>query len=270
MDADNKLKHSGNAVLNPKYGTGIFRRRIRLTSLPGKVVGELEDTMHGFRSTISHDGSTVLSVTGEAIRYPVDACPGAVEPLQELVGLPLTLSAEDINKQGKPFSNCTHLYDLSILAIAHANYNSSNNSHLNNVNNVRQYDVAVTDEVETGSKAEVWLDGELIHGWQAEMFQVTEPESLKGNTLFKGFSIWAKSQFSDMELEAAHVLQKGYFVAQARRYDMKSVAGQSLLNGHSQRNVCYASSDGVAETAVRLGSNERDFTDSAEQLLKFV
>ncbi len=257
--AESYPKYEGETFLNPSYGQGVFRRRIRLSQIADTIVGELEDCMHGFRSTIVHDGSKVREVLGETLRYPMSTCPGATEPLQELLELPLAMSAEEINKAGNPFGNCTHLYDLSILAIAHSQYHTA----------IRQYDVEVEDEIDGACEARVFLDGELIHQWQTSLFQVESPAKLKGKTLFKGFSRWAKQNFAGPELEAAHVLQKGYFVAQARRYNTEKAAGQSALHEQAQRNVCYSYSDGIVEKAVRLGGNSRDFTNTPEQLLKF-
>ena len=117
------------------------------------MIGELEDGMDGLRSTIVHDGDKVCEVLGETLRYPMSTCSGAIGPLQELLGLPLSLSAEEINKAGNPFGNCTHLYDLSILAIAHSQYPAA----------IRQYDVEVDDELDGACEARVVIDGELIH-----------------------------------------------------------------------------------------------------------
>lgn len=252
-------EYKGETFLNPDYGKGVFRRRILLSSSPASVVAELEDCMHGFRSTILHDNTQVTEVLGETLRYPMSTCPGATAPLQELLGLPLSMTAEEINKAGNPFGNCTHLYDLSILAIAHTQWDKK----------TRQYDVEVDDEVAGKSEARVYLDGELVHCWLTKEFCVQAPAQLAGNTLFKGFSHWAKPSFSGVELEAAHVLQKGYFVAQARRFDTEKAAGQTALHEQTRRNVCYSYSDGVIEGAIRLGGTSRDFTDTPEQLLSF-
>ncbi len=258
----------GDAFINPNYGTGIFRRRIRLTALPGSgprpdIFGELEDTQHGFRTRIEHDGERVTAIHGDPVRYPASTCPGALEPLQELVGITLGTSAEDINKNGNPFANCTHLYDLSILAIVHARGLSG--GALTEV----LYDVTVTDETDEGSEACVYRDGALVHRWLTRSFAVVEPQALQGNTLFKGFSAWARQSFEGDALEAAHVLQKGYFVAQSQRFDTSKLAGTPLDDAPSRRNVCHSYSDGIAETAVRLGTNTRDFNDSPELLLQF-
>lgn len=255
---------AGNEFINPNYGKSIYRRRIRLIAEGNSVIGELEDTMHGFRSCVEHDGECVTTVTGDAIRYPLSSCPGALEPLQELVGVSIQSTAEEINRQGNPFGNCTHLYDLSILAVAQAR-RLTLNTDLGDY----QYDVEVHDETEAGSRATVSLNGERIHDWLTQRFQIVEPGPLAGNTLFQGFSAWAKQHFQGIELEAAHVLQKGYFVAQANRFDTNKLAGKPALIEESRRNVCYSFSDGTVENAIRLGTNARDFTDTPEQLLKF-
>ena len=45
-----------NYPRNPDYGTGTYRRRIRLEQGDGCVYGALEDTNHGFTVTVYHDG----------------------------------------------------------------------------------------------------------------------------------------------------------------------------------------------------------------------
>ncbi len=105
---------------NPAYGTGCFRRKIHLINQPGRVVAALEDDCHGFRVTLHHDGATVTEVEAETLRIPFDTCPGAIEPIKALSGIALGSEPKTITTQVSPFSNCTHLFDLSVLAISHA------------------------------------------------------------------------------------------------------------------------------------------------------
>src|ERR1017187_6873007 len=52
---------------NPLYGSGVFRRRVRLVNQPGFVCAELEDEAHGFRLHVGHDGLKVIAIAVEAL-----------------------------------------------------------------------------------------------------------------------------------------------------------------------------------------------------------
>jgi hypothetical protein len=169
------------------------------------------------------------------------------------------MSPLDINLAVNPRSNCTHLYDLSVLAIAQAQRGGT-----------RVFDIEVSDETEQPSDCKVSIDGELIHHWQASNFSITTPLEFKGNVLWKGFASWANKAFTGDEMEAAFALQKGYFVSQARRYDMAKVAGLSVAGETMMHGSCYSYTPGIVEAATRTSNTTRDFSDTPEQLLKFL
>lgn len=244
---------------NPHYGEGIFRRRIRLQGLPGKVVAELEDCCHGFRTSVYHNGEVVTDIQAEALRIPLTTCGGATEAITSLIGISLNSSASAINRQVDPRANCTHLYDLSLLAISHCLRGET----------IRQYDISVDDEQDQPGQTILSRDGEVIFNWQTTNWIIQAPAQLAGNSLFKGFANWATSAFRQELQEAAFVLQKGYFVAQSRRYDINNMAGTPVANHTFMHGACYSYNPGVVEDAYRTENCARDFTDSAEQLLKF-
>lgn len=246
--------------LNPNFGNGVFRRRIRLQGKPGQVIAELEDGYHGFRSVVSHNGEVVTDVKGQALRAPLTTCGGAIEPIKAMIGLPLSAPSLTIKRDVNPRANCTHLYDLTVLAIHHC--------LRGNVS--RQYDISVEDEVDHPTTSKILRDGVEILSWQTHQWAIVEPTNLTGNPLFKGFSLWASEAFSGDEKEAAFALQKGYFVSQARIYDMDKAAGRPATDDPSMLGVCYSYSPGVVEQAVRSKNSSRDFTDTPEQLLKFL
>jgi len=246
--------------LNPNFGEGIFRRRIRLVNHPNKVIAELEDCCHGFRSTVYHDGKNITDIQAESIRTPLSTCVDAVIPIRAMIGLPLTTKPTEIGRTVNPKSNCTHLYDLTILAISHCLRDTT----------IRQYDIAVDDEGETPTTVTVHRDGIEILNWKIKQWTVSEPTPLQGKPLHKGFASWAKEVFCDDELEAAFVLQKGYFVAQARIIDIDKLAGSAAADYPSLLGVCYTYSPEVVNGAIRNANTARDFTDTPEKLLKFL
>lgn len=254
------LSGSNRHYENPDYGTGVFRRRIRLSGSPGALLGELEDCSHGFRVTVLHDGQRITDVRGEGLRIPLNTCAGAVEPIKALVGIAIDTDPAQVNAQVNPRANCTHLYDLSVLAIAHCARGNS----------VRQYDVVIPDETDAPTDACVYIDDRLALQWGLWQWDIKYPEQFVGKPMHRGFAQWVNATLKGEEKEAAFILQKGYLVAQARRYDMDRTAGDRAIHDTAMQGVCYSYSPGVVEHAYRLKRTVRDFTDAPEELLKFL
>ncbi len=247
---------------NPHYGDGCYRRRIRLSASADCVVAELEDDCHGFRIELQHDGHMVTGLSGDTLRIPMNTCAGALGPLQDLIGIALDTAAPAIVEQVNPRSNCTHLYDLALLAMAHPAWGQA----------VRTYDVEFEDMPREGgpARAEVFLDGQSLLRWQLDWTTIVEPAELSGKPVLRGFSAWANSYFTGLTKEAAFVLSKGVFVGLSRMYDMSNIGGQSAMDHSPMLGVCYSYAVGVVEEAIRNHNSVRDFTDKPEQLLRFV
>jgi len=239
----------------------MYRRRIQLTREGQRVLGELEDDCHGFRVTLDHDGQVVTQVSGEARRVPLTTCAGALAPLQALVGVALDASPSAILAKIRPRDNCTHWYDLALLALAHATQREP----------VRVYDVEVTDHPPDGgtSRAEVFLNGRSLHRWQLQGTAIAQPHAYAGRPVLNGFSAWAYAAFDGVAREAAFVLSKGIFVAHSRMFDMSNIGGTPALGHTNMLGACYSYSAGVVETAYRNYDTVRDFTATPEQLLTF-
>ncbi|QQD18136.1 DUF2889 domain-containing protein [Spongiibacter nanhainus] len=254
--------------LNPDYGPGRYRRRIELVAGDGWVDGELEDTNHGFRCRLHHDGKQVTRVTGEALRIPFTTCPGAVEPLKALAGLPLVDDASAIIAQTQPNEHCTHLFDLTVLALCHAARVSTSAT----AKRRRRIDIVIEDQPDQQpAPAEVYIDDRLIHRWLTLDWQIVEPQALAGRGLYKGFTAWASETFDGEQSEAAFALQKGYFVGSARRFDLSALVGKSANDERDYMlGACYTYSSPQIERARRTAGSVRDFSDTPEQLLQFV
>ncbi|WP_372748481.1 DUF2889 domain-containing protein [Litorivivens sp.] len=245
---------------NPYYGSGSYRRHIRLSQQAGAVLAELEDDCHGFRVHLQHDGRQVTAITAETLRIPYNTCASATEPLQAMVGVTLGSEPKTVIAQVNPFSNCTHLFDLTVLAIAHAVRSEPE----------RLYAVEVTDEKDgQPADARVWLNGEEMLHLKTFQWQIIAPRELSDKPLFKGFAAWASEYFSGDLREAAFVLQKGYFVSSARRHDAKAMEGMRGDDTPYIPGACHTYTEGRVQQAVRLPNSRRDFTDTPEQLLKF-
>lgn len=247
---------------NPDYGTGQYRRRIRLEHGAGCVYGALEDTNHGFTVTVSHDGERVTAIEAEAKRVPYTSCPGALQPIKGYVGVDIRSGLRDLNFHMPPSSNCTHLLDLTVMAINHAA----------NPNPVRQWDISVSDQTaDSDSLCTIHRDGELVFSWHARDLQLTAPPELAGKPFYLGFGKWASKYFPPDQLEAAFNLQKGYFVSLARMFDVEQMAGEpALASQQSMGGACYTYSSPAIEHGVRTSGSMRDFSDCDEKLLKFL
>ncbi len=252
-----------SALLNPDYGNGVFRRRIRLTATDNTVLGELEDCAHGFRVRLEHDGQTVTHVAGESLRTPYDICSGATEPIKQFVGQAISTTPVELNQQVNPRSNCTHLYDLSALALEFCHLSSTNGTMQ------RQVDVLIPDEVDDAVTARVLIDGEQVLAWQLRSWQIVGPEPIAGKPMYRGFAAWVNEMFTGLQNTAAFVLQKSYLVAEARRYDIDALAGQPAVPDQSMTGICYTYSQQHIGQGKRLAGTMRDFTDRDEQLLQF-
>ena len=248
-----------NYPINPDFGKGIYRRRIRLEKQGNSVRGQLEDCNHGFCGVVHHDGNKITAIDPEHKRIPFDTCGGAAKPLMTLIDTPLGLNARQLAERVDPRANCTHWLDLTLLAIRQAARDEA----------VRQYDVEVPDELDSPTDAKVFRNGELIHHWQMRDWVIQAPAGLEGNTLFRGFSAWANREFTDDEQEAAFILQKGYFVSRARRFDIEQIAGESAARHKSMHDACYSYSEPQRSKAHRTSGTTRDFTETPEELLKF-
>ncbi|MGK0499082.1 MAG: hypothetical protein ACJAYG_000713 [Oceanicoccus sp.] len=245
---------------NPNYGDGVLRRRIRLTGFADRVVAELEDNYHAFHFQLIHNAETITDIKVQTHRVPFNTCAGAVEPLRDLIGIKLNSSTKDITRQVSPKANCTHLFDLSMLAIAHCRRGEV----------VTTYDVTVTDENGKPGQTSVYRDGEQILQFITHNWQILQPAELAGKPLHKGFTRWANELYSGDLKEALMVLQKGYFISQARAYDLEKLAGLPASTNTPMLGACYSFSRPIVEQAIRTGNNIRDFSDSPEQLLKFI
>ena len=80
---------------------------------------------------------------------------------------------------------------------------------------------------------------------------------------------WASETFEGDALEAAGALQRGYFVAQARRYRFDPPEDNPATADGMAPGACYSYGAGVVERAFRSGVTVRDFTHAPDKLLRF-
>lgn len=256
--ASTHLNYGGLYGPPSDYGEGVYRRGLRLKGRPGEVLAELEDTHHAMRVRIQHDGARVLDVEGETVRIPTTACPAAVGALKRLIGADLATPSIQRYRGGVARSQCTHLFDLTVLAIAHATRGDV----------TRRYDVIVPDDNGEGNDAIILLDGVVRHQWRMRDQVISSPAALAGQALLKGFIPWAVTHFEGDDLEAALILQMGVFVAQARRKDFAPVTGRSIAANLDMHDRCFAYQPDQREAARHIDSG-RDLTNRPQDVLAF-
>lgn len=243
---------------NPDYGSGVFRRRLHWQATPGCVAVALEDSNHGFRLRLHHDGRQIARVEAEPVRHPFTTCPEAVGNARQIEGLALTEVAAQRARLPQA-SNCTHLVDMALLAATHAE----------DVGQERHYDIAVDDEKEGVTVARIECDGRLVHRWTIRDHAIETPAELTGRPVMRGFYAWATAEFTALALEAAQLLQRGYFVAQARRSVYLPVERYPAASDGMPSGACYSYNTGAVERALRIRGSVRDYSPSAERLLQF-
>jgi len=243
---------------DPNYGHGTFRRGVRLAVAPGQVNVDLEDSNHAFRMVLRHDGARITAIDTEAVRHPFTTCPEAERSVQGLVGRPLD-GTLDVRRRLETRSGCTHLTDMAGLAIAHATQEGLR----------RLYDISVDDERDGRTQARISCDGHAVHDWTIMKHTLAEPEPLAGRPVMKGFHAWATAEFSGVALEAATMLQRGYFVAQSRRFAASPAAEHPAISDGMPEGVCYSYTTPAVQRAQRIDGSRRDFTNDADALLRF-
>lgn len=257
---------------NPLYGTGTFRRRIRLRAAPREVSVDLEDGNHGFRLRLWHNGERVTTIEADPLRIPFNTCAEAVRPLQRAVGHRLDEDEATLRSRLVPGDNCTHLHDMAILAVAHAA------AHRGDAMTSRLYDMAVDDEGAGVTRARIACDGEPVHDWyigghaapRTPPHTIVAPAEHAGKPAMRGFHAWASQTFEGMPREAAVALQRAYFVAQSRRFSFEPAADNPGISDGMPHGACYSYNAGVVERALRRDGTVRDFTHTPELLLKFL
>lgn len=237
--------------VNPAYGTGAYRRRIRLWNEDGAVSGQLDDNNHALWMRLFHDGARITGTDGGFSRWPTTGCVSAADGLRSLIGMELGTGWLSIYGEGQPRGACTHMFDLAALGIAQAARPTTE----------RVWDVIVPDEGADGLlDAELLLDGERVHHWRLRDMAIAEPAELGGQDVLRGFMPWALARFEGDALEGAIVLRMGLFVARARTV-VPDTEVLPLSRFTQRHGVCYAYSSPRFERALQRMNTVRDFSD---------
>lgn len=222
-----------------------FRRRFRILPGVGEVSAAVEDDFHRMTVTLRHDVTTILAADGRTIRAPWSTCPGAEQVLRDtFVGTPLAQAA----RRGLKQENCTHLYDLALLAAAHAGEAEA-----------LVYDVLVSDPVDGVGIAEIRSNGVPVLRWSLGGMDLTAPIDLAGTSLF-ALRDWIGQQDADRR-EAAKILQWACLIAHGRQIALAEQSDATRMPPN-----CYTFQPDRARRAARIGKIV-DFSRGARQPL---
>lgn len=244
------------------YREGWYRRRIRLVATEASVVeAALEDDFHHFEVTLHHDGSRVIDVEARARRWPWSTCPGAAEPLRALEGMGLSPRCLAVGERANPRANCTHMFDLAGLAVAHAARGLE----------ARQYDAEVPfgATAPDGEPATVrlWRDEVLVLEWTLVGRGIAEPPPYTEAPWQGGFFRWADAALPLDDAEAAIVLRRACEIGMGRGMDLDGYDTAEEL-GPMMAGICHTMQPGVIDVALRNKGSIRDFSDDPHALLR--
>ncbi len=209
-----------------------FRRRFRIAPEAGAVSAAVEDDFHCMTVTLRHDGARIGGVEARTIRAPWTTCPGAEQVLEEtFAGTPLTEAA----RRGLKQANCTHLYDLAVLAAAHAGDAQET-----------RYEVLVADPVDGLGVAEIRRDGAPLLRWTLAGMELAEPAELAGRNLMQ-LRDWIDA-LDPATREAAKILQWACLIAHGRRIPLEHQSDATRMPPN-----CYTFQPAMARQALRVG-----------------
>lgn len=239
--------------LDPAYGGGVYRRRIRVIAEAGRASGELEDDFHHFRATFEHDGTRITRAEGAALRVPWTTCPGAVRPIALLAGLTLSESLRAMARHTNPRAQCTHIFDPACLAAAFVAAGGHGE---------RTYEAAVPDRVGGCTRATLSIDGTPVLGFEIDGNQIVGPAPFAGQALTGGgFGRFTEATLSPQGAVEAQVLQKAVFISMGRRYSFDEIDRASAF-GEAVGGACHTFSPAFEARALRVYGSVRDFTNA--------
>jgi hypothetical protein len=254
------MEERGTQIRN----AGRLRRLIELRADADSVIGWLEDDFHHFGVTLHHRDGRIADVSAVAIRAPWTTCAGAAIPLRALIGQPLVERASDIGRLIDMRLQCTHIFDLAGLAIAHAWHRRL----------ARRYEAVVPDRGGVAQKTEnprktdvveatLTCDGALVQAWRIDEERIVGPENLAGRPLNRGFRAWTEALPVD-EAEFAFVLRRAIFVSGGRGVDL-DVLGTADETGLPF--VCHSLQPAQRLQALRNHGNTHDYAAGSEGML---
>ena len=244
---------------------GSYRRRIRLVATSPTVVDAgMEDDLHYFTVRLEHDGEHVRRVTAEAVRQPWSTCHEAAEPLHVIEGMALSASCLAAGARTDATHHCTHMFDLSGLAVAHAWRVAAGGAAR------RQYDMSMPyvplEESARRPRAITLLrDGDAVLTYTVAGLKVVGPEPFAAADTRDGFFRWAETNFAPDDAEAAIVLKRASLIGLSRGLDLDRYETIAEMPGVAP--VCWTQQPERAPVAFRVKGMIRDHDPAPDSML---
>lgn len=247
-----------------------LRRRILIVAGDGWVRADVEDNQHRFGITVRHDGRQVLAVEADPahMRHPWSQCPGATGKLPRLIGMNLAPHPQAAYQHTASAEQCTHMFDMASLAIAHGARGTAR----------RLYDVEVQADnfrAERGDRGfilhgqrrlRLLRDGELVLDWPMEGDVITAGPCDGQNV--RSMMRWVEASVSGLdEIEAITIARRTLIVSTSLLFDLDNIPSDVTQRMSSRTGACYAYQPGVMEHLTRAQGNSRDFSERPEALL---
>ncbi|NKI16586.1 DUF2889 domain-containing protein [Spongiibacter sp. KMU-166] len=251
-----------------KTETGTARRMIDLRRWDAHtVVGWLEDDFHHFGVTLTHSGDRITGVSATAQRYPWTTCAFAPESLTPLTGQTMLPRCSDIGGMIPMRQQCTHIFDLAGLVMAHA---VRGNDH-------RRYQTITESREILGWKDHksplfgpttitLLQDNAEVMAWHCESGAITDRESGHQQALGRGFRQWTESLPMD-KAEHATVLRRALLVSGGRSMVHDRYPNAAAMD---QPELCYSFQQERRDQALRMSGATRDYANEPERMLSCV
>lgn len=240
---------------------GIYRRQIDLDAPDAEtVVGWLEDESHHFALTLVHDGTRIMELRMAARRYPWSTCAEAGRPLQALVGQPLVGRVSQLGTLVDMRLQCTHLFDLASLMVAHAH---AGHAHRRYHGTVEPLAAVAPGAPEGWQRATLQLDGAVVLQWDLHDDLIMAPEMHAGRAIYHGFREWTETLALE-EAEHALVLRRVAFVSNGRRITIEHLGSAAELG---QAAVCHSFQPSQSGRATPIPDSRRRYDTAPEDML---
>jgi hypothetical protein len=240
---------------------GTYRRQIDLDAPDAStVVGWVEDESHHFGLTLVHDGTHICELRMAAPRYPWTTCAEAGRPLLALIGKPLVARASQLGTLADVRLQCTHLFDLASLMVAHAHAARRHRRYHGTIEPL----VAVRPNAPEGwQRATLYRDGAIVLQWDLHDDRIMAHEGHAGRTIYHGFREWTESLDAD-EAEHALVLRRVAFVSNGRRITIEHLGSAAELG---QAPVCHSFQPAQRTRATPMPDSRRRYDAAPEDML---
>lgn len=232
----------------------VFFRRIIFDVSATECHVAMEDEHHYFVLTVGHDGERITSVDSSSRRTPWTVCPQAAAKLQEFVGQPLrpriAVNLPEIDSK----QQCTHQYDLLMLALTQARQPGR-----------REYVSKVVGAMYEYRHAQLWLNDEKRLDWRLRGTTIHSSDDFDQQDL-RNIMPWADETRSDQQLEALFVQRRAVMVAASKGFNLDLVknAGQAMA---VRAGACFVFQPERADQAERIIGNTRTDVTAAADLL---